>query len=146
MVGQLTNDPVQLQQIMGLNMAIVLTGFFSIVGCTVISFVFGWRLALVNISFTIPLSIFAGFFRLQFEQTFEEMYAKVFAESSKFAAESIDNFRTVVSLTLDDFICQKYDMLLRGHTRAAFRRALYSSIFLAMSDSVPVATQALIFW
>lgn len=146
MVGRLTNDTVQLQQLLGLNMIVVLVGFFNIVGCIALSFAFGWRLALVNLAFSFPFCILAGFFRLRFERKFEEMYANVFAESSKFAAESISNYRTVISLTMEQSISEKYDILLQQHARAAFYQSLYSTFSIAFGDSIALATQALLSW
>ncbi|PNP48839.1 hypothetical protein THARTR1_10284 [Trichoderma harzianum] len=146
LVGRLTNDTVQLQQLLGLNMIVVLVGFFNVVGCIALSFAFGWRLALVNLAFSFPLCILAGFFRLRFERKLEEMYANVFAESSKFAAESISNYRTVISLTMEQAITERYDVLLQQHARTAFYQSLYSTFTIAFGDSIALATQALLSW
>jgi hypothetical protein len=74
------------------------------------------------------------------------MYANIFAESSKFAAESISNYRTVISLTMEQSICEKYDTLLQQHAREAFRQSLYSTFSIAFGDSIALATQALLSW
>jgi ABC-type multidrug transport system fused ATPase/permease subunit len=70
----------------------------------------------------------------------------VFSESSKWASESIGAFRTVSSLTLEDIICDRYSDLLYGHVNNAFRKSRWTTLIFAMSDSVSLGCQALIFW
>lgn len=74
------------------------------------------------------------------------MSAAVFAESSKWAAEAIGAFRCVSSLTLEDVINERYERLLRGHVTDAYRKARWSTAIFALSDSLALACQALIFW
>ena len=74
------------------------------------------------------------------------MYAEVFAESSKFAAEAIAAFRTVSSLTLEDTICDRYETLLNHHAVKAYKKARLRTLVFAFSDSVSLGCQALIFW
>jgi ATP-binding cassette subfamily B (MDR/TAP) protein 1 len=88
----------------------------------------------------------AGYFRLKYELEFEKMYSAIFAESSKFAAESIGAFRTVTSLTLENSILTRYDKLLSGHVLAAYKRSRWTSLIFAFSDSVGLGCQALVFW
>lgn len=74
------------------------------------------------------------------------MNQAVFAESSKFAAESIGAFRTVTSLTLEDMICRRYEALLGSHVKKAFKKSRYSTLLFSASDSVPLLCMALTFW
>lgn len=71
---------------------------------------------------------------------------KVFAESSKWAAEAIGAFRCVSSLTLEDVIIERYQKLLDGHVMSAYRKARWTTLIFALSDSLSIACQALIFW
>lgn len=63
----------------------------------------------------------------------------VIANSPQFAAEAIGAFRTVTSLTLEDMISTRYDVLLKDHVKNAFDKAKYSTLVFALSDSVPLA-------
>lgn len=72
--------------------------------------------------------------------------AQVFAESSKWAAEAIGAFRSVSSLTLEDEINKRYQELLRQHVVSAYRKARWSTVIFALSDSLSLACNALIFW
>jgi ATP-binding cassette, subfamily B (MDR/TAP), member 1 len=140
------NDPTQLQQLLGINMAMVYISVFNVLGCTTIALCFGWKLTLVTVFVAMPIILTAYFFRIRFEIQFEKMNEAVFTESSKFAAESIGAFRTVTSLTLEDMICCRYEILLQQHVRHAFLKARLSTLGFAASDSVSLLCIALAFW
>ncbi|ESZ97484.1 hypothetical protein SBOR_2173 [Sclerotinia borealis F-4128] len=146
LTGRVANDPTQLQQLLGINMAMVFSAFCNITGCIIIAFVFGWKLTCVVAFVALPLLICGSFYRIRYEIQFEKMNQAVFAESSKFAAESISAFRTVTSLTLEDMICNRYDELLKWHVKAHAKKSRYSSIVFAASDSMGLACMALAFW
>lgn len=146
LTGRVSGDPKQLEELLGMNMAMVLVSVLNLIGALIISFIFGWKLALVAFFVTVPIGLVAGYYRFQYELEFEKMYAEVFSESSKWAAEAIGAFRTVQSLTLEPVICDRYDALLQNHVSHAFKNARWKSLVFAFSDSVALACQALIFW
>ncbi|KAK0119280.1 hypothetical protein ONS95_008128 [Cadophora gregata] len=149
-IGSLTSrmatDPTQLQQLLGINMAFVVISVFNILGCLALSFHFGWKLTLAAVITSMPIILAAGFFRFRFETQFEKMNYAVFAESSKFATESIGAFRTVSSLTLESEICGRYQKLLEEHIKNAFRKAGISTLVFALSDSIPLLCMAFVLW
>ena len=136
--GTLTNhvggDPKQLRQLLGSNMSMAATAVFTIIGALIVSFAFGWKLALLAFAVVVPLVLVSGFYRMRYEVEFQNMNAAVFAESSKWAAESIDAFRTVTALTLEEVICKRYEMLLAGHVHAAFKKARYKTLIFSLSN------------
>lgn len=142
----MASDPTQLQQLLGINMAIVLISMFNIFGSVAMSFYFGWKLTLLTVVTTMPIILAAGFFRLRYETQFEKMNNEVFAESSKFATESIGAFRTVSALTLESQICGRYEKLLRNYTKKAFQKARISTFIFAMSDSIALLCMAFVLW
>lgn len=146
LTARVANDPTQLQQLLGINMAMVLTALLSIIGCIIIGFTFGWRLTLLTVFVSLPIMMGGAFIRLRFEIQFERMNQAVFAESSKFAAESIGAFRTVTSLTLEDMICHRYEALLADHVRKAFNKAKFSTALFSFCDSIGLLCMALTFW
>ncbi|MCJ1400565.1 hypothetical protein MMC11_003771 [Xylographa trunciseda] len=146
LTARLSNDPQQLQEILGPNMALPLVAIFNITGCTIISFYFGWKLTLVAFFAVLPVILAASFMRVRYELQFEAFNAKVFAESSKFAAESIGAFRTVTALTLEDTITKHYRDLLDEHVSKAFKKARLAVLIFALSDSVELCCMALTFW
>ncbi|KAF9769669.1 hypothetical protein IL306_012900 [Fusarium sp. DS 682] len=146
MTSRLGQDPKQLEELMGLNMASVFVAIFNVVGAISIAFAFAWKLALVSCCVVLPIMIVSAYWRFKYELAFEKMNNDVFAESSKFASESIGAFRTVTSLTLEDSICQRYQNLLDEHVVSAYRKARWVSILFGFSDSASMACQALNFW
>ncbi|KAH8675568.1 P-loop containing nucleoside triphosphate hydrolase protein [Xylariales sp. PMI_506] len=146
LTARVGGDPKQLEELLGMNMSMVYNSIFTLIGTVAIAFAFGWKLALVALCVTVPLGVFAGYFRFMYELEFEQMNGAVFAESSKFAAEAIGAFRTVAALTLEDTITTRYDNLLTGHVTSAFRKSRLRTLALALSDSISLGCQALIFW
>ncbi|CAI6317558.1 unnamed protein product [Periconia digitata] len=143
---QLGRDPQQLQELLGVNIAFPLISCFSLVGCTIVSFVFGWKLSLVIFFASMPVILVAAYFRMRHEKHFETMNEQVFAESSKFATEAVTSFRTVTALTLEQAITQRYSTLLKNHVREAFLRARLTVLVFALSDSLQFCSIALGFW
>jgi ATP-binding cassette subfamily B (MDR/TAP) protein 1 len=146
LTARIATDPTQLQQLLGVNMAIVLISFFNITGCIAMSLYFGWKLTLFTICSAMPIILGAGFFRIRYETQFEKMNNGVFAESSKFATESIGAFRTVSSLTLESEICTRYEKLLHNHTEKAFQQAKLGTLVFALSDSIAILCMAFVLW
>lgn len=127
-------------------MAMVSIAIFNILGCIILAFYFGWKLTVLTVFVAMPIIMSAGYYRVRYELQFERMNQVVFAESSKFASEAIGAFRTVTSLTLEDMICRRYEVLLNGHVTEAFRKGKFSSLIFAASDSVSLLCMALTFW
>lgn len=146
LTARLSNDPQQLQEILGPNMAFPIVAIFNIIGCAIISFVFGWKLTLVTFFSALPVILAASFMRIRYEVQFESFNSKVFAESSKFASESIGAFRTVASLTLEDTISKRYRELLNEHIGKAFKKGRLAVLIFALSDSLELCCIALSFW
>ncbi|KAH7188883.1 P-loop containing nucleoside triphosphate hydrolase protein [Fusarium flagelliforme] len=146
MTSRLGTDPKQLEEMMGLNMASVFVALFNVAGAVAIAFAHTWKLAVVSCCVVLPVMIISAYWRFKYELAFEKMNNDVFAESSKFASESIGAFRTVTSLTLEDSICLRYQNLLDEHVVSAYKKARWVSILFGFSDSASMACQALNFW
>ncbi len=127
-------------------MAFAIISILNVVGCLIIAFYFGWKLTLVTLCSAMPLIFGAAFFRIRYETKFEEMNNQVFAESAKFATESIGAFRTVSALTLEHTICSRYEKLLRDHTKNAFGKASWTTLVFAMADSISILCMAFVLW
>ncbi|KAK7432704.1 ABC transporter bea3 [Neonectria magnoliae] len=146
MTSRIAQDPKQLEELMGMNMASVWIACFNLSGCISIAFAFAWKLALVACCVVLPIILFSTYWRFKYEMSFEKMNNEVFAESSKFASESIGAFRTVTSLTLEGSICKRYEKLLKEHVVTAYKKARWVSFLFAFSDSAGMACQALNFY
>lgn len=146
LTARLATDATALQQLLGSNMAFVIIAILSVTGCLTIAFYFGWKLTAVALSCAMPLAIAAGFFRSRVEKDLQKMNNKVFAESAKFATESMAAIRTVTALTLEDTICQRYQKLLDDHTRNAFKKARFATLIFAASEAIPLLCMGFILW
>lgn len=146
LTAQLATDPSQLQELLGTNMAFVIISILNVVGCLAIAFYFGWKLTVVTLCSSMPLIVAAAFFRIRYETQFEKMNNEVFAESAKFATESIGAFRTVSALTLEDTIIGRYETLLREHVRKALWKSSWTTLVFAMADSVALLCMAFVLW
>ncbi|KAK8116959.1 ABC transporter family protein [Apiospora kogelbergensis] len=142
----LATDPAQLQQLLGTNMAFVTISMLSVAGCLAIAFYFGWKLTAIALSCAMPLALAAGFFRIRCEKSLERDTLAVFAESAKFATESVGAIRTVTALTLEDSIARKYETLLQEHVGRAFRKLRWATIVFAASDALPLLCMAFVLW
>lgn len=146
LTSRLATDPTQLQQLIGISLVSLLTSALSLVGCVVISLAFGWKLTLVALFTTLPVVVAAMVYRMRCEMDADRVSSAVFAESARFACESIAAIRTVVSLTLENDVCEKYELILRDHVRDAFATARVSVLLFALSDSIPLLCMAFVLW
>lgn len=146
LTARVSSEPRQLEELLGMNMALAATSAFQVIGAMAIAFAFGWKLALIASCLIIPVGLISSYYRFRAEMDAEKSNAAVFAESSKWAAESIGAFRTVSALTLESIIAQRYGDLLRDHVRTAFGKTRWSALLFALSESVSMGCQALLFW
>ncbi|KAI9657796.1 MAG: hypothetical protein M1821_002972 [Bathelium mastoideum] len=146
LTSRISNDPQQVQDVLGLNMVFPLIGVFSLIGCVIISFVFGWKLSLVAFCVALPVLVSVAFIRMRYELVFESYNSKVFAESSEFGAEAIRAFRTVASLTMEDSIARRYHDLLQTHIDKAFRKAIHGVFFISLTQNAENLAMALVLW
>ncbi|KAH9881277.1 ABC-type transporter tr06 [Plenodomus biglobosus] len=146
LTARLSLDTTQIQQLMAMQMSMALIAVVNLVGCIIISFVYGWKLSLVSLFTALPLILAAGYLRLRLEMEFAKDDAKVFEESSQFTAEAVGAFRTVLSLIMEDRIANRYEALLKDHVTKAFSKAKYNTIVFAASDSIELACTAFTFW
>ena len=146
LTARLSADCEQLQQLMSTEMSLALIACVNLIGSIIIAFVYGWKLSLVGLFAALPLILAAGYLRTRLEMHFEQANAKVFENSSQFATEAVGAFRTVLSLTMEQMIGDRYDTLLKGHVAQAFASAKFGTLVFAGSDSIELACMALTFW
>jgi ABC-type multidrug transport system fused ATPase/permease subunit len=144
--SRVSSDAKQLEELLGVNLALLLSAVFNVTGCVIISLVFGWKLGLIAMSVALPVMIAAGCWKFKHEVHFDKMNSAVFMESSQFATEAIEAMRTVSSLTMEDSITSRYRELLDSHVNAANRKAQWTSAIFGFADSVGLGCQALLFW
>ncbi|PKS09589.1 hypothetical protein jhhlp_004207 [Lomentospora prolificans] len=142
----IATDPTQLQQLLGTNMGFALISVLAVTGCIILSFCFGWKLALAALGGSLPLVLAAGFFRIRYESNFDRSNKTVFGESARFSTEAIGAARTVTAFTMEEGILDKYEGLLNAHLDKAWKRAKYSTLVFAASDGMPLLCMAFMLW
>ncbi|KAK8071495.1 hypothetical protein PG997_011698 [Apiospora hydei] len=146
LTGRIASDAKQMEELLGLNLVIFLSGVFTVVGCLVISLVFGWKLALVGTFVTMPVMLASGLWKLRQEVKFDQMNSAVFMESAQFATEAVGAMRTVAAFNMEESIIDRYRVLLDDHVKVALRKAQLNSAAFGFTDSASLGCQALIFW
>jgi ATP-binding cassette, subfamily B (MDR/TAP), member 1 len=146
LTSRMSTDATHVQQLLGGEMALQLVAVFGLLGSIIISFCFGWKLALVGILSVMPISMIAGYYRVHLERAFEELNAAVFAETAQFGSEAIGAFRTVTALTMESTITQRFETLLEAHIAKAVKQSKFATIVFAFSESADMFLQPLFFW
>ncbi|KAF4947794.1 hypothetical protein FGADI_10127 [Fusarium gaditjirri] len=146
MAARSAEDPRQLEELLGSNMASVFIALWILIGTIAIALAFAWKLALVSLCVVVPILLAAGYWRMRYEIKFEEMNNAVFVDSSKFASEAIGAFRTVASFTLEGAICDQFRALNSNHVKDAFQKARWVSLLYAFSDSATIGCQAIVLY
>lgn len=144
LISRVRDDPLNLEEMMGVNVAQLCISLYNIIGGLIMALVYSWNLTLISLCAVTPVCIFSGYIRFQYEVQFENMNDEVFAQSSQFASESIEAFRTVTSLTLENSILERFERLCQGHVTSAYKKARWVSIILGFSESTNLGCQALI--
>lgn len=144
--SRVASDAKSLEEVFGINLGLALSGILSVIGCTIISLIFSWKLGLVALCVTMPIMLSSGFWKYRHEVQFDKMNSSVFAESSQFATEAIGAIRTVSALTMEDTSTERYSKLLANHVQAAHIKALWTSGLYGFVDRAGLGCQALIFW
>ncbi|KAK8073182.1 multidrug resistance [Apiospora phragmitis] len=146
LTGRIASDAKQMEELLGLNLVLFLSGVFTVAGCLAISLVLGWELALVGTFVTMPVMLASGLWKLRQEVKFDQLNAAVFMESAQFATEAVGAIRTVAAFNMEASVIERYRVLLDDHVRAALRKALANSLVFGFTDSASLGCQALIFW
>ncbi|RMZ70090.1 leptomycin B resistance pmd1 [Pyrenophora seminiperda CCB06] len=130
LTASLSSDTTQIQQLMATEMSLAFIAVVNLVGCIIVSFVYGWKLSLVGLFTALPLILAAGYLRVRLEMEFANTNAKIFENSSQFAAEAVGAFRTYS--IVDFFVI--YQAIVQG--------AIAAGMFFSFAPNMAQATGA----
>ncbi|KAF0330133.1 ABC transporter [Colletotrichum asianum] len=139
-------DAKQLEELLGLNLALLLSGLFTVAGAVLIALLYSPKLGLIAMFVCLPVMLGTGLWKYRQEVQFDQMNSTVFMESSQFATEAIGAIRTVSALAMEPSIKERYEKLLNQHIDAAKRKAQWTSVLYGFADSAGMGCQALVFW
>ncbi|KAL4217465.1 tRNA N6-adenosine threonylcarbamoyltransferase [Mactra antiquata] len=113
---RLATDASLIKNATGVRIATLIQSIFGIVAALVISFYYGWQLALVVLG-AVPLMGIAGALQLKTVMGTQKKDNKDLENAGKTASETIENIRTVQSLTREPYFYQKYsDFLINPYS------------------------------
>lgn len=106
--SRLSTAPTQLQELLGINIAIISITLVNLLSTCITSLVVGWKLALVVMFGALLPIIISAWLRFAMESRLEASIGDRFAASAAIASESVSAIRTVASLTLEDKVVERY--------------------------------------
>jgi ATP-binding cassette, subfamily B (MDR/TAP), member 1 len=146
LAAKLVSHPDEIEDLLGRNIPVILIILVTMIFCSTLAVIVGWKFGLVAIfGCLVPVCI-AGYARIQLDYVIERRTQQLYYGSAGFAAEFIASMRTVVSLCLQDMLSSEYREMLRAPMRQAQRMGFLSYLFLALADSLQICGFALAFW
>ncbi|KAL6232421.1 hypothetical protein BDW75DRAFT_19907 [Aspergillus navahoensis] len=146
LVSHLSTKPNSLQELLGFNIGIIIVAFVNIISSSVLSIAVGWKLGLVVLAGAMIPITSCGYLRIRLEFKLEESTGDRFAESAALAGEAISAIRTVASLAIEPLILERYTGILAGIERRTVQGLVWTTAWLALTQSLSLLSMALSFW
>jgi len=146
LTSRLDMYPQAVFELMGFNIALILTAVVSVISCSILALSCGWRLGVVVVFAGLPPMLFAGYIRTRTESAMDQKISKHFATSASIASESITAIRAVSSLSMENIILERYTRELDRANSIARRPILLITMAFAFTQSVKYWFLALGFW
>ncbi|XP_031626071.1 multidrug resistance protein homolog 65-like [Contarinia nasturtii] len=118
---------------------------FSFVIFVSISFIYGWQLTIIVISY-LPLVFFANIFIGKLQAKAAENELDAYAKAANVVEETLNAIRTVLAFGGENVEIERYTKLLYPSREAAKRKGLYSSISDGVTRFLFFISCALSFW
>lgn len=146
LTSRLSTQPTQLQELMGMNLALIIIVLVNIILSSILAIVFGWKLALTVIAGGLIPLVLAGYIRMRIESNLSDEISKRFADSAALASEAVRAIRTVSSLTLERHMLNTYNDEINSTVLSSIPSILTSALLLAWTRSVENLVLSLGFW
>ncbi|CAG8641514.1 15464_t:CDS:2, partial [Gigaspora rosea] len=145
LTSHLSLDVTYINGLAGVTLGNLLHVTVMIFASVIVSFIVGWKLALVCLC-SIPIMIVAGGLRIKMLSDLQQKTKKAYEYSTQIACEGADNIRTVAALTCENNLWERYHNLLDEPMRQSIKNALFASIPFAFENCVYFLLTALAFW
>ncbi|KAK3580599.1 hypothetical protein CHS0354_002697 [Potamilus streckersoni] len=132
---RLSNDCTMVQGATGSKIGLILESISTIIAALVIALYYSWKLTLVILTF-MPVMIGVGIIQGRLITGFSKSDKKSIEETGQIFTESVDNMRTVVSLTREETFILRYSNIIDYMLRQGIRRAFVAGFFFAMSNGI----------
>ncbi|XP_055939948.1 ATP-dependent translocase ABCB1-like [Argiope bruennichi] len=107
LASRLATDIPLMKSAGGLRIGTVISGVVTLLASITIAFVFGWKLALALI-LVVPILLSAGAMQMKISKGNQIRDAELMSLASEIASESIENIKTVQSLSLENRFYERY--------------------------------------
>ncbi|PKS12635.1 hypothetical protein jhhlp_000843 [Lomentospora prolificans] len=138
--------PYAIFELMGFNVAMILTAVLGVLSCCAVALAYGWKLGLVIIFAGLPPFLFSGYARMRMEAAMDVKISKRFSMSASIASEAINAIRTVSSLAIENSVLERYTAELEHAIADSTKPILLIMLPFAFTQSVEYCFQALGFW
>src|SRR5450432_4126116 len=102
LTAKLLQHPNEIEDLLGRNIPVILIILVSILSCSILAIVTGWKLGLVTVFGCLAPICVSGLIRIHLEYANEEQTHQLYYESAGFASEYVLSIRTLNSLCLEN--------------------------------------------
>ncbi|KAL9093862.1 MAG: hypothetical protein Q9165_003785 [Trypethelium subeluteriae] len=146
LVSKLSTDPTDLQELIGFNVALIMTITVNIVASSILAIATGWKLGLTITLSALPVMVSFGYLRIRLQFKLEDQIGDRFSSSAALASEAVAAIRTVASLALESNVLERYEERLQGIEKRSAKSFLWTMTWFSASQSVNFLAMALGFW
>jgi len=145
LVTTLAKDPQDIEGLSGGTAAQLAVSVVIVVAGIILAVAVNWRLGLVCTA-TVPILLGCGFFSVYLLMVFEERILKDYQESASYACEQVSALKTVVSLTREVGIYEKYSNSIKDQVKRSARSVSRTTLLYALIQGMNPWVFALGFW
>nr|XP_042899922.1 uncharacterized protein LOC107456703 [Parasteatoda tepidariorum] len=141
---RLATDVPMIKSAAGIRIGTVISALVTLAASITIAFIFGWKLALALLV-AIPILLICGALQMKTMKGNQKRDAELMADAGDVACETVENIKTVQSLTLEETFYERYV----GHLLIPFmenkKNAKVYALAFAMSQAIMFFTYAAAF-
>ncbi|KAG0493315.1 hypothetical protein HPP92_004309 [Vanilla planifolia] len=143
--SKLAKDASVVRSLVGDRMGLIIQAISAVTISLTMGLLLAWRLAAVIISMH-PVRILSMYAKIVLLKKFSKMALKAQSESSKVAAEAINNHRTVTAFSSQNRILQHFELTQAAPRQEGIRQSWLAGIGLGLSQCISHSSAGLAFW
>ncbi|TGZ59833.1 hypothetical protein CRM22_008840 [Opisthorchis felineus] len=142
LTAKLAVDASKVKSISGSQLGTLLQAIVLLVTSLVVGLVYSWQLTLLFLLF-FPLLVIAGMFQIRSAAGVNRSEDQ--AAVMRIAQEAISSGRTIFSLNLEDYFCERYQRVMAGSYKTVIKNCLLSALVYGLSQSVALFAFSAVF-
>ncbi|XP_071416991.1 ATP-binding cassette sub-family B member 5 isoform X3 [Pithys albifrons albifrons] len=144
LLTRLATDASQVKGATGSRLALMTMAVFTLVTAIIIAFVYGWQLTLLILA-CIPYIIVTNAVSVKSMSGHAAKDQKALEEAGRISTESVENIRTIASLTREEAFYEKYVTSLNGPYRDSLKKAPFYGFNYGVAQSANYLINAAVF-